>query len=55
MTTASTLNCLPAAIDSGVHTNAAAAAAPRHHGALFGLAIGTFAVGTEGLLISAEI
>ena len=29
------------------------AASPRHHGALYGLALGTFAVGTEGFMIAA--
>ena len=53
MTTALTVSSRPATIDSDVQLNTTAAAPPRHHGALFGLAIGTFAVGTEGFMIAA--
>jgi N-ethylmaleimide reductase len=53
MTAALTVTSLAATIDSGVQQNPTAAVPSRHRGALFGLAIGTFAVGTEGFMIAA--
>ena len=53
MTAVSTVIPLPVTIDTGIVQKPTTAASPRHLGALFGLAIGTFAVGTEGFMIAA--